>query len=65
MIKEVTTMKLCNSDLNQFVMFQAQNKQVSYFFMDYNSAKNLADNLPEGRVLGLDSHDNWQEIELD
>ena len=56
-------MKLHHYDLDKFIMFQAQNKKVGYFFMDYNSAKNLADDLTEGRVLGLDSQDNWQEIE--
>ncbi|UNY40498.1 hypothetical protein KLEP7_gp89 [Pseudaeromonas phage vB_PpeM_ KLEP7] len=48
--------------MDNFSMFQACNDRVGYFFMSYDAAKALADDLPEGRVKGLTDNHDWIEI---
>ena len=55
--------KFSNQNINQdFYMFQACNDRVGYFFMSYDAAKALADDLPEGLVKGLTDNHDWIEI---
>lgn len=46
----------------RFSMFQACNDRIGYFFMSYDAAKEIADDMPEGIVKGLNDHHDWIEI---
>lgn len=47
---------------SQVIMYQACNDRIGYFFVSYDAAKALADDLPEGLVKGLTGNHDWIEI---